>query len=270
MRQAWATVRELLAATHAERKAELDAGRVDPVFQMGDRVLSRTNIGKLRPRWDGPFTAPARPSPSAYILALPRRMRCSATANVGRPKPFFERSRPRQPRGRGRRSQPLLRPGAGAKARGGAACRWWVCGIMRCMVQRRKRTSADDERLREEELARCQDEVAHYDRRCRAGHQDPPHVREAPGPTTPGHCLTDRADFSGTAPPCPVMRATGHLGVSRQPAGARATTSGEVSVVQPWRAEAARRRAEAVLLRAAGGIGAVRLGRRAAAARPRL
>ena len=99
MRQAWATVRELIAATHAERKAELDAGRVDTVFQVGDRVLSRTDLSKLRPRWDGRFTPPARPSPRSFAPALPRRMRCSATANVSRPKPFFERSWPRQPRG---------------------------------------------------------------------------------------------------------------------------------------------------------------------------
>ena len=55
-------------------------GRVHKVFQVGDRVLSRTDIGKLRPRWDCPFTAPPRPSPPAYTLELPRRMRCGPTA----------------------------------------------------------------------------------------------------------------------------------------------------------------------------------------------
>ena len=55
-----ATVLDLLAAAQAERKAKLDAGRVDTVFKVGDRVLLRTkelldaaDIGKLRPRWDG-------------------------------------------------------------------------------------------------------------------------------------------------------------------------------------------------------------------------
>jgi hypothetical protein len=42
MRAMEKTVRELLAATQAERKAKLDAGRVDTVFKIGDRVLLRT------------------------------------------------------------------------------------------------------------------------------------------------------------------------------------------------------------------------------------
>ena len=89
-----ATVRELLAAAQAERKAKLDAGRVDTVFHVGDQVLLRTrelldvaDIGKLRPRWDGPFTVIAFPSPNAYTLALPPRMSCSPTVNVDRLKP---------------------------------------------------------------------------------------------------------------------------------------------------------------------------------------
>ena len=54
------------AVDQAEWKAKLDAGRVDTVFKVGDRVLLRTkellntaDIGKLRPRWDGPFTVMA-------------------------------------------------------------------------------------------------------------------------------------------------------------------------------------------------------------------
>ncbi len=52
------------------------------------------DIGKLRPRWDGPFTVPACPSPNAYTLALPRRMCCSLTVNVDRLnlKPLFARA----------------------------------------------------------------------------------------------------------------------------------------------------------------------------------
>jgi hypothetical protein len=66
---------------------------------VGDQVLLRTkelldsaDFGKLRPRWDGPFTVTACPSPNAYTLALPRRMRCSPTVNVNRLKPFHSRA----------------------------------------------------------------------------------------------------------------------------------------------------------------------------------
>ena len=45
-----------------ERKAALDRGRVDTTFQVGDQVMLRTKelldaaeVGKLRPRWEGPF-----------------------------------------------------------------------------------------------------------------------------------------------------------------------------------------------------------------------
>ena len=138
MRQALATVLELIAAIHAERKAKLDVGRADTVIQMGDRVLSQTDLGKLRPLWDagdGPFTPPARPSPRSYTLALPRRMSCSATANVSRPKPF-ERSGP----GAGAGGPGLLsQPGTGGRTRGRAACRLRVRGIMSYLVQWRGR-----------------------------------------------------------------------------------------------------------------------------------
>ena len=42
MRAMESTARELLAAAQVERKAKLDTGRVDTVFQVGDRVLLRT------------------------------------------------------------------------------------------------------------------------------------------------------------------------------------------------------------------------------------
>ena len=91
-----ATGRELLAAAQAGRKAKPDAGRVDTVCQVGDRVLLQTkelldaaDIGKLRQRWDGALTVPsgcsparAPPPPNAYALALPRRMRCSPAVNA--------------------------------------------------------------------------------------------------------------------------------------------------------------------------------------------
>ncbi len=42
MRELERTVRKLLAAAQQERKAKLDAGRVDTVFRVGDQVLLRT------------------------------------------------------------------------------------------------------------------------------------------------------------------------------------------------------------------------------------
>jgi hypothetical protein len=97
MRGMEATVRE--SAAQAEQKVRLDAGRVDTVFQLGDQVLLLTkelldvaDISQLRPRRDGPFTVTACPSPNAYTLALPRKMRCSPTVNVDRLKPFHTRA----------------------------------------------------------------------------------------------------------------------------------------------------------------------------------
>ena len=39
MREVEETIQELQAASQAEQKAKLDAGRVDTVFTVGDRVL---------------------------------------------------------------------------------------------------------------------------------------------------------------------------------------------------------------------------------------
>jgi hypothetical protein len=97
MLQMEAAVWELLAAAQAARKAQLDAGRVNKVFKVGDLVLLRTkelldaaDIGKLQPRWDSPFSVPACPSPNSYTLALPRHMLHSLTVNVDRLRPYFE------------------------------------------------------------------------------------------------------------------------------------------------------------------------------------
>ena len=68
-------MQELLAAAQAERKAKLDAGRVDTEFQVCDRVLLRTkelldaaDIGKLRPGGTALLSLPPdlapRPIPS--------------------------------------------------------------------------------------------------------------------------------------------------------------------------------------------------------------
>ena len=191
MRALEATVRELLAAAQAERKAKLDAGRVDTVFKVGDRVLLRTkelldaaDIGKLRPRWDGPFTVTACPSPNAYTLALPRRMRCSPTVNVDRLKPFYERAG----------APPAPGPVSDAGQEGEHEVeqllnRRTVRGVTRYLVRWRGHTSADDEWLRLEELAHCPEKVAEYDAAAprrrgarRAGPADGPAAGPAPAP----------------------------------------------------------------------------------------
>jgi hypothetical protein len=165
MRAMEATVRELLAAAQAERKVRLDAGRVDTVFKVGDRVLLRTkelldaaDIGKLRPRWDGPFTVAACPSPNAYTLALPRKMHCSPTVNVDRLKPFHERVD----------EPPAPGPVSDAGQEGEHEVelllnRKTQRGVTRYLVRWRGHTSAADEWLRVEELAHCPEKVAEYD-----------------------------------------------------------------------------------------------------------
>ena len=178
----------------ADRKAKLEAGRVDAVFQVGDRVLLRTNelldsadIGKLRPH----FTVLARPSPSTCTLALPRHMRCSPT--VDRLKPFSERVGARR-RHRGpsptRDRRASTRWSCCSAAAGCAESRatWCACGA----------TSTDDEWLREEELLCCREKAAEFNAaapRRRAGRRDapplppaaapPPHHREGGGRLLP-------------------------------------------------------------------------------------
>ena len=122
-------VRALLHAAQQERKAALDPGRVETTFQVGDQVMVRTKvmlrtkelldaaeIGKLRPRWEGPFAVAAVAGPNTYTLTLPARFKCSPTVNVERLKPYYPRSgRPPSLAGPGRG------PGAGWRVRGGAA-----------------------------------------------------------------------------------------------------------------------------------------------------
>ena len=120
-------MRELLAAAQADRKAKLDAGRVDTVFQVGDRVLLRTkellddaDIGKLRPRWDGPFTVLAARAPT------PAPSRCGVACAAARPStstasnPSLSVSGPHRPRGpsptRDRRASTRCCPTAAGRA----------------------------------------------------------------------------------------------------------------------------------------------------------
>ena len=55
-------------------------------------LLDAAEIGKLRPRWEGP------PFPNTYTLALPKRFKCSPAVNVARLKPYHVRpDRPAPP-----------------------------------------------------------------------------------------------------------------------------------------------------------------------------
>ena len=193
-------VRELLAAAQATRKAKLDRGRVDTVFKVGDRVLLRTkelldaaDIGKLRPRWDGPFVVVACPSPNAYTLRLPRRMRCSPTVNVDRLKPFFEREG----------ADPAPGPVSDAGQEGEHEVelilnRRRFRGVTQYLVRWKGHASTDDEWLREEELRHCPLKVAEYDAS--------PHPRRA----------TRRRDL-GAAPAPISVGGAGAVGVGSLP-----------------------------------------------------
>ncbi len=55
-------------------------------------LLDAAEIGKLRPRWEGPFRVTALAGPITYTLALPMRFQCSPTANVKRLKPHYART----------------------------------------------------------------------------------------------------------------------------------------------------------------------------------
>ncbi len=79
--------------------------RVDTTFQVGDQVILQTkelldaaDVGKLRPRWEGPLSVAALAGPNTYTLALSRRFKCSPTVNVERLKPFHHmRANPTRP-----------------------------------------------------------------------------------------------------------------------------------------------------------------------------
>ena len=88
-----------------EPKAALDRGLVDRTLQVGDQVMLRTKelldaavVGKLRPRWEGPFPLAAVAGPNTYTLTLSARFKCSPTVKVDRLKPYFPRpGRPSSP-----------------------------------------------------------------------------------------------------------------------------------------------------------------------------
>jgi hypothetical protein len=159
---------EVLALLHAaqqERKAALDRGRVDTVFQVGDQVLLRTKelldaaeIGKLRPRWEGPFRVAALAGPNTYTLALPRRFRCSPTVNVERLKPYHARPDGPAPPG------PVLDPGQeGEYVVEQLLNRKTLRGRTYYLVRWQGHASVDDSWEPAEHLAHCPERVAEYE-----------------------------------------------------------------------------------------------------------
>ncbi len=153
MRAMEVTVQELLAAAQKERKAKLRVDTAFNLFKVGDQVmvllrtkelLDAADIGKLRPQWDrdGPCTVMACPSPNAYTLALPRKMRCSPTVNVDRLKPFFDSERA------GAKPAPGPVSDVGQEGKHEVELllnRRFVCGVLRYLVRWRCHTSADNE-----------------------------------------------------------------------------------------------------------------------------
>jgi hypothetical protein len=163
-------------------------GRVDTVFKVGDRVLLRTkdlrlldaaDIGTLRPRWDGPLHRDRLPEPQRLH---PRAAAEDALQPDGQRRPAQAHpSAPGQVSNVGqegeRHAVELL------------LNRREVRGVTRYLVRWRGHTSADDEWLRREELAHCQEKVAEYDaatpRRSAARRADPAAVPAAGHPAAP-------------------------------------------------------------------------------------
>ena len=186
-------VAALLHAAQQERKAALDPGRVDTVFQVGDQVLLRTRelldaaeVGKLRPRWEGPFPVAALAGPNTYTLALPKRFKCSPTVNVDRLKPYFRRSdHPPSP-------GPVADPGqAGEYVVAQLLNRKVLRGRTYYLVRWQGHASADDSWEPVEHLTNCPERLAEYEaaaprrpkarRTARSGGADP----AAPPPPAP-------------------------------------------------------------------------------------
>jgi len=173
---------EVLALLHAaqkERKAKLDQGRVDTRFAVGDQVMLRTKelldaaeVGKLRPRWEGPFPVVALAGPNTYTLALPKRFRCSPTVNVDRLKPYHPRTDQPGPPG------PVTDAGpqAGEFEVEQLLNRKVVRGRTYFLVRWRGHASAEDSWEPVENLTNCPERLAEY---AAAAHRRPKARRAA-------------------------------------------------------------------------------------------
>jgi transposase InsO family protein len=158
-------VQALLHAAQQERKRALDRGRVATTFQVGDQVLLRTaelldaaEIGKLRPRWEGPFRVSALAGPNTYTLALPRRFRCSPTVNVERLKPYYARPDKPDPPGpvtdQGQEGEYVVEQLLNRKT---------LRGRTYYLVRWQGHDSAEDSWEPAEHLAHCPERVAEYE-----------------------------------------------------------------------------------------------------------
>jgi hypothetical protein len=158
-------VQELLAAAQAERKAVMDKARVATVFRAGDKVWLRTEelldaaeIGKLKDRWVGPFEVLGSPSPNAYRLALPKRMKCSPVINVDRLKPFVVRANAPSP------PQPVSDAGQeGEMEVEMLVGRRTFRGGVEYLVRWRGLGPEEDSWLRADDLSNCQERVAEFE-----------------------------------------------------------------------------------------------------------
>jgi hypothetical protein len=84
---------EALNKYHAQTKAWRDHAVIPREFSEGDLVLVRTarteSLGKLEPKWEGPFIVKMKASPSAYRLVTPSGEELEHSWNIDNLRKFF-------------------------------------------------------------------------------------------------------------------------------------------------------------------------------------